>query len=201
MTMTWRRELKLYMSRLFVIRILVEILVLIVYLALMIGVLSLAVVAGVNPDLHHVFILLVPYVLFQCIRTFTVYTLYPPNKRLWGWFKWLEDASLGFAGEGSVILCLRIIGAGLVVYGVGAFCWQVWTYLKYGAWYELSIMHFLSEDTVNRIENPTDWIGFAKLLSVVLHALPMSLTAILLGVLIFVVPKPSRYKSDLDDLV
>ena len=199
--MTWQRELKLYMSRLLVVRILVEILVLFVYLALMIGILSLAASAGFKLGLHHVFILFVPYLVFQSLRTFAVYGLYPPNKRLWGWFKWLEDASLGFAGEGSVILCLRVIGAGLVVYGVGAFCWQIWTYLKYGAWYELSIMSFLSEDTANRIQNPTDWIGLAKLLNVLLHALPMSLVAILLGILIFALPKPSRYKSDLDDLV
>lgn len=199
--MTWQREFKLYLSRLLVIRILVEILVLFVYMALMIGILSLAASVGLKLGLHYVFILFVPYLVFQSFRTFSVYGLYPPNKRLWGWFKWLEDTSLGFAGEGSVILCLRIIGAGLVVYGIGTFFWQIWMYLKYSVWTELSIMSVLSEDIVNRIQNPTDWIGLAKLLDVLLRALPMSLVAILLGILIFALPKPSRYKSDLDDLV
>jgi hypothetical protein len=160
--MTWQRELKMYLSRLLVIRIFVEILVLFVYMTLMIGILSFMAAAGLKLGLHYIFILLVPYVVFQGFRTVAVYCLYPPSKRLWGWFKWLEDTSLGVAGEGSAILCLRIIGAGLVVYGVGTFVWQIWMYLKYGIWYQLSILSFLSQDTVNSIQNPTDWIGLAR---------------------------------------
>lgn len=199
--MNWRRELHLYLSRLLVIRFLVEILVLIVYIALALGVVTLAMAAGLKLELVYLVAAFVPYLVVQGFRTVVVYGHYPPKKRLWGWFKWLEDTSRGIFGEGSVILGLRVIGAGLIAYGLIIFAWQIGTYLKHGVWHELSMISLLSEDTANLIQNPTDWIGLANLLNLFLRGVPMSFITIAVGILIFVLPKDSPHKSDLDDLV
>ena len=70
-----------------------------------------------------------------------------------------------------------ILGVGILS-AFGIVGWQVYAYLKLGAWQALSVVTALVWLNVDWARSPHDWVGVHKLLD----GMPLSLTAFLAGI-------------------
>jgi hypothetical protein len=74
-------------------------------------------------------------------------------------------------------ILMPILAAGIVA-AIAIVGWQVYTYLKVGAWQSLSVITALLWLHIDWARSPHDWMGVHK----VLNGIPLSLTAFLMGI-------------------
>ncbi len=71
------------------------------------------------------------------------------------------------------ILVCGILGA------IGILGWQVYTYLKFGEWHQLSVITALRWSSIEWAFSPTKWIGIYK----ILDGFPLSLASFFAGII------------------
>lgn len=77
-----------------------------------------------------------------------------------------------------------ILGIGVFIYGMGIVVYQVYQYLKTGAWIEMPLMIAADFFEIPWIDNPTSWYGFHKIVVWVLELCTLSIAMIFLGSII-----------------
>ena len=80
------------------------------------------------------------------------------------------------ADSSPLDILVPILGAGTLA-AVGIVGWQIYSYLRLGAWQPLSIITALTWLNVDWARSPHDWVGVHK----VLTGIPLSLAALLGG--------------------
>ncbi len=99
----------------------------------------------------------------------------------------------------SILGPLYLVGIGFVLSGTGLFGFQVYYYLKHGIWKAYSLTWLVLEIGRNfepKINSwliqPSNWIGMHKILIFILNLVPLSLFALISGIII-AINIPDKY--------
>ena len=100
-------------------------------------------------------------------------------------------------GVANISLIIRYIGSFFILTGICVFGFQVYTWFNIGHWFEMDLlwlvhrllstqaMEFSSSPLVNWFHTPQEWLGFHRLLLLILELVPLSLFLVVTGVLLF----------------